>query len=1206
MSSKIKGGGRAILSCESQQSLIDLLYSLEEPPQDVTDDYNDNSDDRRRQHEKKEQLQKKKFVKRLVRRHELRQLRQQYHATAASNVDATEDATSITKVRKEMSSISLSTPTAAAAATTSSPNVRIELAEAIFITNDDKQKKKSNKKESKKKDDKRKNKKTKKDDDGFKIGAKKVAVLSRSTTIKDLLKQSKSKLKLKKSPIRAFVQPNANSSLLFDLEHDLSGVTDGTVVYITVTAKSIHDDDHDDDKGKHDEDDQGDEIEDDDDTDKVLNSIKLAYKKQQSYRNLQYQSRLQRINEIVDETRRQSQLVGRQRLPVASYKQQIIDIIQHNQVVVLSGATGSGKSTQIPQFLLEESIEHHCDDNDEIESSPQQRHHRPYIIVTQPRRVAAISLANRVAQERGCPPPGTLGSSVGYMVRSDRRADLRSCRIIYMTIGVLLRILLNNNSESSRPGDNVEEGENDDNDSEEKVPPLTLESISHLVIDETHERDVNTDFVLTLLKSMMISVAKKKSTQQLPRLILMSATASTELFVNYFTLPSIVTAAAIDIPGKIFPVETYWLSECEKMTGKTMTTRLSNHDDDGVADELQSDGVSSPRATEKIDDVFIRSLIVKIVEQQQTEGLLDLGDNTTSNSEFRSSGAILVFLPGLGEIESLARCLYDKATIVGNRGICNILKLHSTIPKSEQGRVFEPAAKGTVKIILSTNIAETSLTIPDVSYVIDSCRVKESRYQSSSRIKELVTVWTSHAAMKQRAGRAGRTSKGTCYRLCSEEFANNNLLPQTAPEMIRTPLDELILQICLLYEQRRDEAIEAGAEEKRNSGVNPFKFLSMTPTPPKEQSLVQSCMHLLEVGALSVAEGDVQSDRKYRLTPLGYHCSKLPMDAKIAKMLIIGCILGVLENALIIAASLSCTKSCFISGKQLDPNAIEVRESLIENGFGGRDWVGGSVKSDMIAVIAVYRAWKNVEKNVKKERLFCRTNALNQVALREIDTLRNQFLDLVIEAGLVSSKDDGLSDCNIAKEDALITSCCLVGGLYPNICTLSRPRRGGPKGGRLLTKDGDICKPSSSSFQRKRVATAAEHGKDAYAVYHTKHRTIGVIGLAGPRQRPPETFLSEVNFVSKFSLLLFGGQLELVKTAIIIDGWLKFKVSDDGENNKGSAIDNAVLILSLREALDKVILEHVIGTSLVSPEATMTERHRHIIGVVRQILSEEG
>jgi hypothetical protein len=275
---------------------------------------------------------------------------------------------------------------------------------------------------------------------------------------------------------------------------------------------------------------------------------------------------------------------------------------------------------------------------------------------------------------------------------------------------------------------------------------------------------------------------------------------------------------------------------------------------------------------------------------------------------------------------------------------------------------------------------------------------------------------------------------------------------------------------------------------------------------------------------------------------------------------------------------------------------------LIENGFGGRDWPGGTVKSDLIAVIAVYRAWKQQDKKDK----FCRNHALNEAALREIDTLRHQFMDLVVDAGL-ASRDD-LDDCNIAKEDALITSCCLVAGLYPNICTLVRPRRGGPKGGRLLTKDGEVSRPSPSSFQRKRVAAAAENGKDAYAIYHAKHRTIGAVGVGGQMQRPPETFLSEVNFVSKFSLLLFGGQLELVKNAIIIDSWLKFKISDDGgESRKGNSVDNAVLILSLRDVLDKVILEHVVETFASSEaKSTMMKRHKRNIEVVRQILCEEG
>lgn len=491
------------------------------------------------------------------------------------------------------------------------------------------------------------------------------------------------------------------------------------------------------------------------------------------------------------------------------------------------------------------------------------------------------------------------------------------------------------------------------------------------------------------------------------------------------------------------------------------------------------------------------------------------------------------------------------------------------------------------------------MTIPDISHVIDTCRVKESRYNSSSRIKELVTVWASHASMKQRAGRAGRTSHGVCWRLCSEEFANEKLLPHTVPEMARTPLDELILQIGLLYEQRRDDYYNnrsSAATASFAPGFKPVKFLSLTPTPPTEKGIVQACRHLLEVEALTVVEaGGEQIDWLYRLTPLGYHLSRLPMDAKVGKMLIVGCLLGCLDNALTIAAALSCTKSCFFHG-QVEPAHIEARESLVENGFGGRNWPGGTVKGDLIAVIATYRAWEK-EKHHGRGK-FCHRHALDNVALAEMNTLRRQFLELIIDAGLVSYDDD----CNVANEDALLTSCCLVAGLYPNICSLVRPKRGGPKGGRLLTNGSDAtCRPSSSSFQRKRVQEASESGKDAYAVYHAKHRNLGT--ASSGQKRPPETFLSEVNFVSKFALLLFGGELELVKNAIIVDKWLKFKVSSDEEGAK----QNAILIMSLRELLDKVILEHVVETfSSLEERAKMAERHRKIIDVVRKVLADEG
>ena len=168
--------------------------------------------------------------------------------------------------------------------------------------------------------------------------------------------------------------------------------------------------------------------------------------------------------------------------------------------------------------------------------------------------------------------------------------------------------------------------------------------------------------------------------------------------------------------------------------------------------------------------------------------------------------------------------------------------------------------------------------------------MKESRYNSESRIKELITVWTSHASMKQRTGRAGRTSHGICWRLCSEQFATEHLLQHTLPEIVRTPLDELVLQVCLLYEQRRDSSRTPAA-----AGLKPIKFLSATPTPPSEQNCNRACQHLLEVDALNVVDcrdTDSPSNWMYRLTPLGYHLSRLPMDAKVGKLLVIGCILG--------------------------------------------------------------------------------------------------------------------------------------------------------------------------------------------------------------------------------------------------------------------------------------------------------------------------
>ena len=471
-----------------------------------------------------------------------------------------------------------------------------------------------------------------------------------------------------------------------------------------------------------------------------------------------------------------------------------------------------------------------------------------------------------------------------------------------------------------------------------------------------------------------------------------------------------------------------------------------------------------------------------------------------------------------------------------------------------------------------------------MNYINVSSLVKESRYNSESRIKELITVWSSQASLSQRTGRAGRTSHGICWRLCSEDFADKNLLQHTLPEIVRTPLDELILQVCLLYEQRRD--LSHNTQGSQFAGVTPMRFLLSTPTPPSKKNHNQACHHLHEVGALDIVDCGGSNDDCYRLTPLGYHVSKLPTDAKIGKLLIIGCVLGCLDNALTIAAALSCSKSCFVRSsrdRQLDPNRIEARDNLIMNGF------GGTVKGDLIAVVAVFRSWQTQSNRSK----FCWEHALDSFTMQHISLLRHQFRGLLVDAGLVVEANDTQKNdpSNIANDDALLTTCCLVAGLYPNVCTLIRDS----KSGKLLTKENEACQPSSDSFQRKRVKYASQTGRDAYAVYHAKYQTIGVTSEA---QNQPRIFLSEVNFVNKFTLLLFGGDLELANNSLIVDGWLKFKVDGNKEKSKGGDLNNAVLILSLRKIIDDLILKHV-------EQMIMVDIHKRTIDTIRLLIAQE-
>ena len=661
----------------------------------------------------------------------------------------------------------------------------------------------------------------------------------------------------------------------------------------------------------------------------------------------------------------------------------------------------TGKSTQVPQFVLEGMKAIGCENDTNI-------------IVTQPRRVAATSLAKRVSQERNMPSPGQPGSEVGYNVRLSK-AVTKDTKLVYCTVGVLLRMMIN-------PLESYETV----NDGQSAHP---LSNISHIILDEVHERDLNTDFTLTLLRPLL--EANKKIS-----LILMSATASAEMFVDYFNNTQLkLNPKVIVIPGRTFPVQTLWLKECEKYASQKMNGVTAIDKSSPIIDN--NEVLKALPARSKIDNDFIAKLIEIIARDQWND------DSSKEKIGHKPTGAILVFLPGKGEIDALSRTLY-KISIFGNKTKCNILHLHSNLSPNEQWRAFQPVKYGTVKIVLSTNVAETSVTIADVSHVIDTGRVKEMRYNSASRIKELVTVWTSQASSKQRAGRAGRTSRGTCYKLYEEEFAQQMMLLQTSPEILRTPLEELILQVCLLEEQ------------KNSTGVSPLEFLEQAPQPPPSKNVNEACLHLVEIGALDeIFQG---SKKLFRLSPIGYHLSHLPMDAKVGKILVTGCILQCLDPALTIAAAMSTTKSIwlpFIPGEQnSSKKAREAQERIIRDGYGGHNWIGGTVKGDTIASIAAYKMWvssKNcIGSTEKGRRKFAAEHGLDHNTLNEVHGLRTQFRDSLKVSGLLRYNDFD----NQHSNDALLTSCCLVAGLYPNVATLMRPSREKRiRGGRLITKE---------------------------------------------------------------------------------------------------------------------------------------------------------
>ncbi|KAJ8755628.1 hypothetical protein K2173_022223 [Erythroxylum novogranatense] len=498
-------------------------------------------------------------------------------------------------------------------------------------------------------------------------------------------------------------------------------------------------------------------------------------------------------------------LTSRTSLPISGLKDDILKTLREKDVVVVCGETGSGKTTQVPQFILDDMIESgnggFCN-----------------IICTQPRRIAAISVAERVSDERCESSPGSDGSLVGYQVRLDSARNEKT-KLLFCTTGILLRKLAGDRN---------------------------LTDVTHVIVDEVHERSLLADFLLIILKNLI----EKKSSNGTSNLkvILMSATVDSGLFASYFGNCPVLTAI-----GRAHPVTTYFLEDVYESINYVLDSdspaslryQKSTIDKSGPVNNrrgkknlvLSGWGDDSMLSEDCVNPYYVSSNFESYTEQTRknlkrlNEEFIDydlLEDLICYVDETCEEGAILVFLPGASEIYTLVDRLIASYRFGGPS--CDwVLPLHSSIASIDQKKVFMQPPKGIRKVIIATNIAETSITIDDVLYVIDCGKHKENRYDPRKKLSCMVEDWISQANARQRRGRAGRVKPGTCFCLYTRHRFEKLMRPYQVPEMLRMPLVELCLQIKLLS----------------LGHIKPF--LSKALEPPKEESITSAVSLLYEV-----------------------------------------------------------------------------------------------------------------------------------------------------------------------------------------------------------------------------------------------------------------------------------------------------------------------------------------------------------------------
>ncbi|XP_036607216.1 ATP-dependent RNA helicase TDRD9 [Trichosurus vulpecula] len=627
-------------------------------------------------------------------------------------------------------------------------------------------------------------------------------------------------------------------------------------------------------------------------------------------------------------------------LPINRCKEEVISLIENNSVVIIHGATGSGKSTQLPQYVLDYYI-----------------HRSTYcnIVVTQPRKIGASSIARWISKERSW----TLGGLVGYQVGLEKIAT-KDTKLIYMTTGVLLQKI---------------------------VGAKSLAEFTHVFIDEVHERTEEMDFLLLVVRKLL------RTNSRFVKVILMSATINCREFADYFAVPvqnKMSPAYVFEVEGKPHTIEEYYLNDLVHVNHIKLPPQL----------------IDEPMITKEVYEVAI-SLIQLFDELDMKEN----GDKTVSSSNFVSErSSVLFFLPGLGEINYMHELLTN---MVHKR--LQVYPLHSSVTLEEQNNVFLSPVPGYRKIILSTNIAESSVTVPDVKYVIDFCLTRTLVCDEDTNYQSLRLSWASKTSCNQRKGRAGRVSKGYCYRLIHKEFWINCIPDHVVPEMLRCPLGSTILKVKLL---------DMG---------EPRALLATALSPPSLGDIERTILLLKEVGALAVSgPREEENPHDGELTFLGRVLAQLPVDQQLGKLIVLGHVFGCLEECLIIAAALSL-KNFF---------AMPFRQHL--DGYRNKMNFSGNSKSDCIALVEAFKTWQACRqrgefRHPKDELDWGRLNYIQIKRIREVAELYEELKNRITQFNMCVDTQRPVMDHEYVYKQRFILQVVLAGAFYPNYFTFGQP-----------------------------------------------------------------------------------------------------------------------------------------------------------------------